>query len=51
MKEENSPTPAEEETVQILINDKFPFLDTKTSWSPEVDLQFGVFRKKGQQFK
>ena len=23
----------------------------KTSWSPEGDLQFGVFRKKGQQLK
>ena len=27
------------------------FLDMKMSWSPEGDLQFGVFRKKGQQLK
>ena len=41
--------PAKEERVQIVTNDKFPFLDMKISWSPEVDLQFGLFRKKGQQ--
>ena len=33
------------------MNDEFPFFDMKTSWSPEGDLQFGVFRKKGQQLK
>ena len=48
---ENSPTPAKEEIFQILTNNKLPFLDIKTSWSPERDLQFGVFRKKGKQFK
>ena len=47
--EENSPTPAKEERVQIVTNNELPFLDMKMSWSPEGDLQFGVFRKKGQQ--
>ena len=37
--------------VQIVANYKFPFLDMKMSWSPEGDLQFGVFRKKGQKLK
>ena len=50
-KEENSPTPAKEKRDQIVMNDKFPFLDMKISWSPEGDLQFGVFREKGQQLK
>ena len=36
---------------QIVTNDEFPFLGIKMSWSPEGDLQFGVFRKKGQQLK
>ena len=36
---------------QIVTNDEFPFLDMKMSWSPEGDLQFGVFRKKGQKLK
>ena len=40
-----------EERFQIATNDKFPFLDMKMSWSHEGDLQFGVFRKKGQQLK
>ena len=39
------------ERVQIVTNDKFPFLDMKMSWSPEGNLQFGVFRKNGQQLK
>ena len=47
----NSPTPEKEDQVQIATNDKSPFLDMKMSWSPEGDLQFGVFRKKGQKFK
>ena len=34
-----------------MTNDEFPFLDMKMSWSLEGDLQFGVFRKKGQQLK
>ena len=42
----NSPTPEKEDRVQILTNVEFFFLDIKMSWSPEVDLQFGVFRKK-----
>ena len=32
---ENPPTPAKEEGVQIVMNDEFPFLDMKMSWSPE----------------
>ena len=40
-----------EERIQIVTNDEFPFLDMKISWSFEGDLQFGVFRKKGQQLK
>ena len=35
----------------IVTNDEFPFLDMKMSWSPEGNLQFGVFRKNGQQLK
>ena len=34
-----------------MTNDEFPFLDMKMSWSLEGDLQFGVFRKTGQQLK
>ena len=47
----NSPTPKKEDRVQIVTNDEFHFLDMKMSWSPEGELQFGVFRKKGQQPK
>ena len=36
---------------QIVTNDEFSFLDMKMSWSPEGDLQFGVFRNKEQQLK
>ena len=43
----NSPTPEKEDQVQIMMNDEFPFFDMKMSWSPEGDLQFRVFRKKG----
>ena len=46
--EENAPTPANEERFQIVMNDEFPFLDMKISWSPEEDLKFSVFRGKGQ---
>ena len=49
--EENSPTPAKEEIVQIVTNKKFPFLYMKISWSPKGDLKSGVLRKKGQQLK
>ena len=49
--EVNSLTPVKEDRVQIVMNDEFPFLDMKMSWSPEGDLQFGVFSKKGQQLK
>ena len=51
MTEDNSPTPGKEERVQIVMNGEFPFLDMKMSWSPEGGLQFGVFRKNGQQLK
>ena len=44
-------TPEKEDRVQIVTKDEFHFLDMNMSWSPEGDLQFGVFRKKGQQFK
>ena len=47
----NPPIPEKEDRVQVVVNDKFHFLDMKMSWSPEGDLQFGVFRKKGQQLK
>ena len=45
------PTSEKEDRVQIVTKDEFPFLDMKMSWSPEGDLQFGVFRKKGQKLK
>ena len=48
-KEENPPTPENEERVQIVTNNKNPFLDMAMSWSPEGDLKFGVFRKNGKQ--
>ena len=47
----NSLTPEKEDRVQIVTNNEFPFLDMKMIWSPEGDLQFGVFRKKVQQLK
>ena len=47
----NPSLPEKEDRVQIVTNDEFPFLDMKMSWSPEGDLRFGVFRKKGQQLK
>ena len=50
-KEEKPLYPAKEERVQIVKNDVIPFLDMKMSWSPEGELKFGVFRKKGQQLK
>ena len=34
-----------------MMNDKFPFIDMKMSWSPEGDLEFIVFREEGQQLK
>ena len=47
----NLPTPEKEDRVQIVTKDEFPFLDMKMSWSLNGDLQFGVFRKNGQQLK
>ena len=49
--EANSPTSAKEYRVQIVTNDELRFLDMKMSWSPEGDMQFGVFRKRGHQLK
>ena len=34
-----------------MTKEKLPFLDMKMEWSPEGDLQFSVFSKKGQQLK
>ena len=51
MDEENSSAPVKGERVQIATNNELPFIDMKMSWSPEGDLKFGVFRKKGQQLK
>ena len=50
-KEKTSTNPAKKEIDQIVMNEKFQFLDMKMIWYPEGDLQFGVFRKKGQQLK
>ena len=47
----NPLTLKKEDRVQVVAKDEFPFFDMKMSWSPEGDLQFGVFRKKGQQLK
>ena len=38
-------------TVSIQIGIESVMLDMKMSWSPEGDLQFGVFSKKVQQLK
>ena len=34
-----------------MTNAEFTFLDIKMRWSPEGELQFGVFRSKGKQLK
>ena len=51
MIKKNPPTPEKEEIVQIVTNNKLPFLDMKMSWSPEGDLKFSVFRQRGYQLK
>ena len=43
--------PEQEYRVQIVKNDEFQFLGMKMSWCPEGDLQFGLFREKGQLLK
>ena len=48
---DNYPTHEKKDRVQIVKNDEFLYLDMKMSWSPEGDLQFEVFKKKGQQLK
>ena len=35
----------------MMTNDELPFLEMKMSCSPEGDLEFGVFRKKGKPLK
>ena len=45
------PLPAKYNWVQIMTNDKFPFIDMKMSWSPEGGLQFSVFREKRYKLK
>ena len=48
----NPPPPStNKEKVQIMANDELPFLDMQMSWYPEGDMEFGLFRKKGQQLK
>ena len=47
----NLPLPAKEHKVQVVTKDKFLFLYMKMIWSPEGNLQIGVFRKKGQKLK
>ena len=49
--DENLPPSAKKDEVQIRTNDKFRFLEIKMSWSPDGDLKFGVFKKKGQKLK
>ena len=46
----NLPPSEKKYKVQIVANNKFPFLDMKMSFSPKGDLQFGVFIHKGQKF-
>ena len=50
-KEENPPTPANQERVQMVMNNELPFLDIKISWASEGDLQLEVLRKNRQQLK
>ena len=45
------PLRAKDNKVQVVTNYELPFLYMKMSWSPEWDLLFSVFRKKGQQLK
>ena len=45
--DETPPLPTKEDRGKVATNAKFPSLDMKTSWSPEGDLQFSVFRGKG----
>ena len=43
----NLPPSEKKDKIQIVTNNECPFLGMKMSWSPEWDLQFGLFRKKG----
>ena len=45
------PPSMNKDKVQIVANNKSPFLDMDMNWSPKGDLTFGVFRKKGKQLK
>ena len=52
MNKRYKPSPSvKKDKVQIAANNELPFLYMEISCSPEVDLQFGVFRKKGQQLE
>ena len=49
---EKSPLHIEmQDRVQMSATKKFHFLDTKTSWYPEEDLEIGFHRKKVNQLK
>ena len=41
--DEKLPPASKKNKVQIVANDKFPFLNMKMIWSPEEDLEFGLF--------
>ena len=43
----NLPLPENEDKVQIVMSDKFPFLHMKINWSPEGGLKTSVFRENG----
>ena len=51
MLEYNSFLPTMEDRVQVMTDDKLPFLFVKIIWSPEGDLQFSVFEERGHQLK
>ena len=47
----NPPHSDKKGNVQISTSDGFPFLYMNMIWSPDQELQFGIFRGKGQQLK
>ena len=49
MTDTNFTLPANQEKVQVVTNNQFPFLDMKMSWYLQGDLQFSAFRKHLQQ--
>ena len=50
-KRQYPPPSLKKDKVKTVAKDRFPFLDMKTSWSPEGDLQFRAFSNNGQQLK